>query len=89
VIPNVAVVRVEGAHFWCPPIPIPLFLIWLLVLLLSPLLLVGLMVLWLVCLGAGYPLGRAIAAFWGILCALPGTYVRVTAEGKHVTVRIL
>jgi hypothetical protein len=89
VIPNLAVVRVESEHFWCPPIPIPLFLIWVVVLLLSPLLLAGLIVLWAVCLCLGYPLGRAISVFWEILCALPGTYVRVTAEGKHVTVRIL
>jgi hypothetical protein len=88
-IPNVAVVRVQSEHFWCPAIPIPLFLIWLVVLLLSPLLLVALAVLWAFCLGAGFPLGRAIKAFWGILCALPGTDVRVTAEGKLVTVRVL
>jgi hypothetical protein len=89
VIPSVAVIRVQSEHFWCPPIPIPLFLIWLLALLLSPLLLVGLIVLWPFCLRVGFPQGRAIKALWGILCALPGTYVRVTAEGKHVTVRIL
>lgn len=88
-IPNIAVIRVQSEHFWCPPIPIPLFLLWLLVLLLSPLLLVVLLVVWAFCLGAGFPLGRALKAFWGILCALPGTSVRVTAEGKHITVRIL
>jgi hypothetical protein len=88
-IPNLAVIRVQGEHFWFPPIPIPLFLLWILLVLLSPVLLIGLLVLWAVCLGAGFPLGRAIAAGWGILCALPGTQVRVTAEGKHITVRIL
>jgi hypothetical protein len=89
VIPNVAVIRVQSEHFWCPPIRIPLFLIWIVLLLLSPVLLVALIVLWAVCLGIGYPLGRAISVFWGILCALPGTSVRVTAEGKHITVKIL
>jgi hypothetical protein len=88
-IPSLAVVRVESEHFWCPPIPIPLFLLWILVLLLSPVLLIGLLVAWAVCLGVGFPLGRAIATAWAILCALPGTQVRVTAEGKHVTVKIL
>jgi hypothetical protein len=88
-IPNLAVVRVQGEHFWCPPIPIPLFLLWIPLILLSPVLLIGLLVLWVVCLGAGFPLGRAIAAGWGLLSALPGTHVRITAEGKHITVRIL
>jgi hypothetical protein len=89
VIPNIAVVRIQNQHFWCPPIPVPLFLIWIVLLLLSPLLLVALIVAWAVCLGNGYPLGRTIAAFWAILCALPGTCVRVTTEGNHITVRIL
>jgi hypothetical protein len=89
VIPNLAVVRIENEHFRCPPIPIPLFLIWILLLLLSPLILIALIVLWAVCLGASYPLWRAIGTVWRILCALPGTDVRVTAEGKHVWVRIL
>ena len=88
-IPSIAVVRIESEHFRCPPIPIPLFLIWILLLLLSPLLLVVLIVAWAVCLSTGFPMGRAIGAFWAILCALPGTHVRVTTEGKHVTVRIL
>ena len=88
-IPSFAIVRVQGEHFWCPTIPVPLFLLWIVLLLLSPLILLALAVLWAVCLGAGYPLGRAIAAVWRMVCALPGTDVRVTAEGKHVTVRIL
>lgn len=88
-IPTVALLRIENDHFRCPTIPIPLFLIWILLLLLSPLILVALVVLWAICIGAGYPLGRAIATAWRILCALPGTDVRVTAEGKQVTVKIL
>ena len=88
-IPSLAVVRIQSEHFWCPPIPVPLFLLWLLVLLLSPILIIGLIVGWAVCLAYGYPMWKAIAAFWRLLCALPGTHVRVTAEGKHVTVRIL
>lgn len=88
-IPSLAIVRVQSEHFWCPAIPVPLFLVWIVLLLFSPLILLALAVLWAVCLGAGYPLGRTIAAVWRILCALSGTDVRVTAEGKHITVRIL
>ena len=88
-IPSLAIVRVQSEHFWCPTIPVPLFLIWFLLLLFAPLILLALAVTWAVCLGTGYPLGRAIATVLQILCALPGTDVRVTAEGKHITVRIL
>jgi len=87
--PNIAVIRIESEHFHCPAIPLPLFLLWIPVLLLSPLILMALLVLWAVSLGAGYPFWRALKTFWEILCALPGTDVRVTAEGNHVTVKIL
>jgi hypothetical protein len=89
VIPSLAVVRIENEHFWCPPIPVPLFLLWILLLVLSPLVLIALIVLWAICVGFRYPFWRALGTFWKILCALPGTDVRVTAEGNHVRVRIL
>jgi hypothetical protein len=88
-IPNLAVVRIQGGRGWSPAIPVPLFLIWIAAILLSPLILAALLVLWAVCLGAGYPMWRLLVAFWGLLSALPGTDVRVTAEGKHIWVRIL
>lgn len=88
-IPNLAVIRIQGERGWCPPIPVPLFLVWIFAILLSPLILVALLVLWAFSLGAGYQMWRLLGAFWRILCALPGTSVRVTAEGKHVSVRIL
>jgi len=88
-IPNIAVIRIESEHFHCPTIPVPLFLLWIPVLLLSPLILLVLLVLWAVCLGFGYPFWRAIGTCWKILCALPGTDVRVHADGNHITVRIL
>jgi hypothetical protein len=81
--------RVQGEHVWCPPIPIPLFLLWILLILLSPLILVGLLALWMVCIGMNYPMWRALGVLWSILCALPGTAVRVTAEGRHINVRII
>jgi hypothetical protein len=88
-IPNLAVIRIQGEHGWCPPIPVPLFLIWIVAILLSPLILVALLVLWAVCLGAGWQMWRLLGAGWRLLCALPGTQVRVTAEGKRISVRIL
>lgn len=88
-LPNIAVIRIQSVNWWCPPIPVPLFLIWIFAILLSPLILIGLMILWAVCLVAGLRLWRSLGVLWQILCALPGTDVRVTAEGKHITVRIL
>lgn len=88
-IPNLAVIRIQGEREWCPPIPVPLFLIWIVAILLSPLILAALLVLWGVCIGAGYGMWPILGGFWRVLCALPGTQVRVTAEGKHISVRIL
>ena len=88
-IPSLALVRIESAHFCCPTIPVPLFLLWAVLLVLSPVLLVVGIVGWGVCVANGIPFWRAIATFWKLLCALPGTDVRVTSEGNHVTVRIL
>lgn len=88
-IPTLALVRIDSAHFRCPTIPVPLLLLCLLLLLLSPLLLVAAIVVWAVCLANGVPFWRALGVCWSILCALPGTDLRVTAEGNHVTVRIL
>lgn len=88
-IPNLIVMRIQGEHGWCPPIPIPLFLLWILLILLSPLILIGLLALWMVCIGLNYPMWRALGALWSMLCALPGTSVRVTVEGRHINLRII
>ena len=88
-IPTLALVRIDSAHFRCPAIPIPLFLLWIVAVLLSPLLLVAAIVVWAACVANGIPFWRGLAGFWNLLCALPGTDVRVTSEGNHVTVRIL
>lgn len=84
--PNLAVIRIQGERGWCPPIPIPLFLLWIPAILLAPLIF---LILWGMCLAGGVPFWPAMTTFWRMVCALPGTHVRVTAEGKHVTVRIL
>ncbi len=84
--PNLAIVRIQNERWWCPPIPIPLFLLWIPVLLLAPFILLA---LWGMCLVGGIRFGPAMGALWRLVCALPGTHVRVTADGKHVNVRIL
>ena len=87
-IPSVAIVQVHnpywrwrGVRLW-----LPLFLLWIPLLLVSPLLLLIVVV---VCWVGRVNPWRAIRAFWGILCGLPGTDVRVQAEGNRVLVRIL
>ena len=84
--PNLALIRIEAEHAWVPLIPLPLFLLWIPAILLAPILLVT---LWIVCLVVKVPFWRTIRVCWDLLCALPGTNVRVCAEGKRITVRIL
>ena len=84
--PNLAVVCIDsphrrGIHLW-----LPLFLLWIPVILLSPLILIVVLVL---CLVGQVNPWRAIATFWNIACSLPGTDVRVLAEGNRILVRIL
>lgn len=85
-IPTIAVVHMQNPHWWGFRLWIPLFLLWIPVLLLSPLVF---LVLFGVCLAGGVSPWRATRVFWSILCSLPGTDVRVTAEGNRVLVRIL
>ena len=87
-IPSVATVWIENPDWrrrrlrlW-----IPLFLLWIPVLLLSPLLL---LVLLAACLAFQINAWRVIGVCWAILCSLPGTHVRVCADGKRIQVRIL
>ncbi len=84
--PNIAIVRVENPRWWGIRLWLPLFLLWIPLVLLSPLIL---LVVLGVCLAGRINPWRAIAAFWAITCSLPGTDVRVCADGNRVTVRIL
>jgi hypothetical protein len=84
--PNIAIVHVHNPHWRGIRLWIPLFLLWIPVLLLSPLIFLVLLIL---CLLGEISVWRAISTFWGILCGLPGTDVRVQAEGNQVLVRIL
>jgi hypothetical protein len=86
VTPNLAIVQVENPHWRGIRLWIPLFLLWIPLTLLSPLLL---LVILCACVAGRISFWRAIAAFWNILCSLPGTDVRVCADGNRVTVRIV
>jgi len=85
-IPNLAVIQVENPRWRMPRLWIPLVLLYIPLLLLSPLIL---LVLWVACLACGIRFWTAMAAFWSILCSLPGTEVRVCANANRVSVRIL
>jgi hypothetical protein len=84
--PNIAIVRVETPDFHLIPLWIPLFLLWIPAIILSRL--IFLVVLGLSLAGKLSP-WRSFRTLWDLLCALPGTQVRVTADGAHVYVRIL
>ncbi len=84
--PNLAVIRIQPGHVWVPPIPLPLFLLWIPGILLAPFVLLA---VWITCLVSGLRFWRSVKVLWDLLCALPGTNIRVCAEGKKITVRIL
>ncbi|HEV2215012.1 MAG TPA: hypothetical protein VGR64_06955 [Terracidiphilus sp.] len=84
--PNLAYVRVErprgrGFGIW-----LPLFLLWIPVVLLSPLIV---LVVIAICAAGRVNAWKALAAFWDLLVSLPGTDVRVAADGSRVVVRIV
>lgn len=84
--PNIAIVHVHNPHWRGFRLWIPLFLLWIPAILLAPLIL---LVLLAASLAGFVRFWRSIAVFWGILCALPGTDVRVEAQGNKVLVEIL
>ena len=87
-IPSLAVVHVHnpcwrwgGIRLW-----LPLILLYIPLLILSPLIL---LVIVTACLIGRLSPWRAIAAFWELFCSLAGTDVHVRAERNQVLVRIL
>ena len=84
--PNIAIIRIQNRRVRGFPIVLPVFLLWIPVILLSPFIL--LVILGVSIAGRMNP-WRTISAVWGLICGLPGTDVRVCADGNHVTVRIL
>jgi len=86
VTPNIAIVHIHNPHRRGFKLWIPLFLLWIPAILLSPLMLI---VLFGLCIAGEVDPFRAIRVFWDILCSLPGTDVRVIADGNKILVRIL
>lgn len=84
--PNFAIVHVQGPYWRGFKLWLPLFLLWIPLLSLSPLLL---LVLLAVCFLGRISPWRAIAAFWGIACSLSGTNVHVKTHDTRVLVRVL
>jgi hypothetical protein len=85
-IPSFAVIGVETPHWHTPRLSLPLFLLWIPVILLSPIIFLILVAL---AIATRTTIWRIIAIFWGILSSLPGTHVHVRSEGNQVLVRIL
>jgi len=86
VTPNLAILEIRASHWHMPRLWLPLFLLWIPMVLLSPLIL---LVIFGVCIAFRISPWHAIAVFWQITCALPGTDVRVVADGTRVQVKIL
>jgi hypothetical protein len=85
--PNFAVIGIHTPDCRMPRLWVPLFLLWIPVILLSPLIF---LVIIAVCLCGRINPFRAISICWAVLCSLPGTHVRVTeASHTEVLVRIL
>jgi hypothetical protein len=85
-IPNFAVIGVQTPEWHTPRLWVPLFLLWIPVVLLSPIIFLVLVAL---AIATHTTIWRIIAMFWNVLSGLRGTDVRVTTEGNHVLVRIL
>ena len=68
--PNVAMIRIQPEHAWCPPIPLPLFLLWIPGILLAPFLILG---IWIVCLVYRLRIWRTLGVFgtFFALCRAP------------------
>lgn len=84
--PNIAIVRVETPHWRSIPLWIPLFLLWIPAILLSPL--IFLVIFGLSIAGRLDP-WNSFRVLWDLICSLPGTNVRVTNDGTNVQVRII
>lgn len=85
-IPTLTVLQVESPHFRMPRLWLPLFLLWIPVVLISPLIVI---VLFGLCMVGRISPWKAIAVFWGVLCSLSGTHVHVSTHDSEVLVRIL
>ena len=84
--PNFAVVGIQTPGWHGPQFWLPVFLLWIPVVLLSPFIF---LILVLIAIGTNVTVWRLIGSLWGILSSLPGTHVHIRTEGNQVLVRIL
>jgi hypothetical protein len=84
--PSVAIIHLHNPHWRGFRLWIPLFLLWIPVVLLSPL---WLLVLLAFCFLGQVNFWRSLSVFWGILSGLPGTDIRVQAEQNQILIKIL
>lgn len=84
--PSIAILEIQSPEWHLPRLWVPLFLLWIPFILLSPILF---LVIFGVSMAGHISPWRAIAAFWAIACSLPGTQVHVSTNGSKVLVRIL
>jgi hypothetical protein len=83
--PNFAVVGIDTPGFHLPRLWLPVFLLWIPVLLLSPLIF---LVLVAVAVGTRTTIWRLMAMCWSILSGLTGTQVHVDTHEARILVRI-
>jgi hypothetical protein len=86
VIPNIAVIELQSPHWRMNRLWLPLFLLWIPVILLSPLIF---LIVFAACWAGRIGPWRTIAAFWALLCGLRGLHIHVSSGHNKVFVRIL
>jgi hypothetical protein len=86
VTPNFVVLGIDTPGFHWPKLCLPIFLLWVPVILLSPIILLAFVAL---AIANRTNIWRVVTIFWDILCSLPGTHVHVSAQDARVLVRIL
>ncbi len=85
--PNLAIIRFEKRDwFWGLPIVVPVFLLWIPAIVVGPFVL---LILWACCVATRVSFTATVGTAWRLLCALPGTDVRVTTDGNQISVRIV
>ena len=84
--PSLAILEIQSPHWRMPRLWLPLFLLWIPLILLAPIIF---LVIFGLCIASRTSPWRVIAVFWAISCSLPGTHIHVSTQESKVLVRIL
>ena len=91
--PSLVRLRIKPAHGWFPTLFLPLFLVWLLVLVLlvlaSPLLVLAALVLFAIDADAVRRWLAFLGGIYRVICELRGTLVDVRGPHSHVLISVL